>query len=174
MSQNKLTSSQLGKADLREAKALWELVSVVFCDSMVLTRPSNTLSFRAGDSSPSGGSDFEEFCCLRWYLANCFGKPWSDMRSSRTDRHSSGVGLGYTGYGSFMMLLMALGMLDLAGDWIAGDDGTPSSACFLFPRLCIFARSSFTQCVCNLLIKKSPLKFISCFTLLHKFSKCKS
>eukprot|EP00976_Prorocentrum_cordatum_P042695 866024-Prorocentrum_minimum.AAC.1 len=37
------TSSQVGKAALREAKARWELMSVVFCERMVPTKESNTV-----------------------------------------------------------------------------------------------------------------------------------
>lgn len=47
----KLTCSQVGKVDLRDAKALRELASVVFWESSVLTKPSKTLS-----SSPSSYS----------------------------------------------------------------------------------------------------------------------
>lgn len=134
------TSSQVGKADLRESKALWELTSVVFCESTVLTKPSKTLSSRA---SPSNGSGFgkpwvsssgDVGLCLR-YLANSWGKPWRTKRSSRTARHSSGVGRGWVGYGS----LVGLFRQTVALPGLVRDCGRGlSSGCFLLRDFCIF------------------------------------
>lgn len=50
------TSSQVGKADLRDSKALSELTSVVFWERTVLTKPSKTVSL----DSPSKSSDFRK------------------------------------------------------------------------------------------------------------------
>ncbi|KAM3751646.1 hypothetical protein ACB098_04G125800 [Castanea mollissima] len=92
------TSSQVGKAHLRESKALRELTSVVFWESTVLTKPSKTVSL----ASPS--SSWIWFSSLR-YLANSLGKPWRAKRSSRTAMHSSRVGRVWVGYGSLVSLV---------------------------------------------------------------------
>lgn len=86
------TCSHVGNNDLREAKALLELASVVFCESMVLTKPSRTVS---------GGSMVSLVCCDLRYLASSGGMPWRDKRVSRISRHSCGVGALCEGNGFF-------------------------------------------------------------------------
>lgn len=100
------TSCQVGKAFLSEAKALSELSSVVFWDRMVFTNPSKTHSLSSVSCPSIKGSIFAEFSSrvfvfnlwLR-YFTNSWGKPWRDKRSSRTERHSSGVGREWSGNG---------------------------------------------------------------------------
>lgn len=54
-----LTSSQSGQAALRLSKARCDVVSVVFCDRMVLTRESNTLrSLWTSGPSPLGAAEY--------------------------------------------------------------------------------------------------------------------
>lgn len=146
----RLTSSQEGKADLREAKALWELTSVVFCDSTVFTRPSRTLSSPSASSSPasavsaslcsrplpSSSTTRPSFRCLcSRYLANSRGKPWRAKRSSRTARHSSGVGRWWARYGSPSWM----GLEDCVGDLLGREvERGRRSRSFLFRCVCIF------------------------------------
>lgn len=137
-----LTSSQVGKFNLSEAKALWQLTSVVFCESTVFTNPSNTVSSLSStsryvcDSVPA--CSFCIFRSLR-YLANCSGNPWRSRRSSRTDLHSSGSGLTWVGNGSSHAMFLPLIALavDLVDSFteVAELGGDRS---FLFPVFCIW------------------------------------
>lgn len=76
----------MGNEDLREAKALLELDSVVFWESMVRTKPSRTVSGGSGLMVSS------VCCCDLRYLASSGGKPCRAKRVSRMSRHSCGVG----------------------------------------------------------------------------------
>jgi len=94
------TCSHVGKDDLREAKAFWELASVVFCERTVRTKPSRTGSGDSGwTASLSGWS-------LR-YLASSGGMPCRAKRVSRTASHSCGVGRAWDGNGSFTLPVRA-------------------------------------------------------------------
>lgn len=81
----------MGNSDFRETKAFWELVSVVFCESIVRTKPSRTVS---------GGAVSSVGCDLR-YLASSGGMPCRVKRVSRMSRHSCGVGALCEGNGFF-------------------------------------------------------------------------
>lgn len=117
------TCCQVGKAFLSVAKALSELSSVVFWDRMVFTNPSKTHSLSSASSSSIKGSIFAEFSSWDFvlnlwlrYFTNSWGKPWRDKRSSRTERHSSGVGREWSGNGLWPAPLFPVVLGDSAED----------------------------------------------------------